>query len=76
LSKRRIAVVGAGIVGLAVAYHLVKNGAQVMLIDRDPQGDKGAVMPGVVLYGPAASGKSTVAAALRHLARRSWSSRR
>jgi D-amino-acid dehydrogenase len=34
-----IAVVGAGIVGLAVAYHLIKDGAQVTLIDRDPQGD-------------------------------------
>jgi D-amino-acid dehydrogenase len=34
-----IAVVGAGIVGLAVAYHLIKDGTQVTLIDRDPQGD-------------------------------------
>jgi len=40
LSKRPVAIVGAGIVGLAVAYHLVKDGAQVTLIDRDPQGDK------------------------------------
>src|SRR5882724_6337633 len=35
-----IAVVGAGIVGLAVAYHLVKAGARVTVIDRDPEGDK------------------------------------
>ena len=35
-----IAVVGAGVVGLAVAYHLVKGGANVTLIDRDPGGDK------------------------------------
>src|ERR1700691_4425521 len=35
-----IAVVGAGIVGLATAYQLVKSGAQVTLIDRDPEGDK------------------------------------
>jgi D-amino-acid dehydrogenase len=27
-------------VGLAVAYHLVKGGAKVTLIDRDPEGDK------------------------------------
>jgi len=40
LSKRPVAIVGAGIVGLAVAYHLAKDGAQVTLIDRDPQGDK------------------------------------
>jgi len=33
-------VVGAGIVGLAVAYHLIKEGAQVTLVDRDPEGDK------------------------------------
>src|SRR5882724_1164156 len=35
-----IAVVGAGIVGLAVAYHLAKAGARVTVIDRDPEGDK------------------------------------
>ena len=40
MSESRIAVVGAGVVGLAVAYHLVKGGANVTLIDRDPGGDK------------------------------------
>jgi D-amino-acid dehydrogenase len=40
LSNVHIAVVGAGIVGLAVAYHLIKDGAQVTVIDRDPEGDK------------------------------------
>jgi D-amino-acid dehydrogenase len=40
LSKLRITVVGAGIVGLAVAYHLAKAGARVTVIDRDPEGDK------------------------------------
>jgi D-amino-acid dehydrogenase len=35
-----VAVVGAGIVGLATAYQLVKSGARVTLIDRDPEGDK------------------------------------
>lgn len=38
-----IAVVGAGIVGLAVAYHLMKDGARVTLIDRDPEGDSASV---------------------------------
>ena len=35
-----IAVIGAGIVGLAVAYHLVLDGEDVKIIDRDPAGDK------------------------------------
>jgi D-amino-acid dehydrogenase len=38
-----VAVVGAGIIGLAVAYHLMKDGAQVTLVDRDPEGDNAAV---------------------------------
>jgi D-amino-acid dehydrogenase len=38
-----IAVVGAGIVGLAVAYHLIKDGARVTLIDRDPEGDNASL---------------------------------
>ncbi len=36
----RVAVVGAGIVGLSVAYHLVLDGAAVDIVDRDPAGDK------------------------------------
>ncbi len=40
MSTIKVAVVGAGIVGLAVAYHLVRAGARVTLIDRDPEGDK------------------------------------
>ena len=40
MSESPIVVVGAGVVGLAVAYHLVKGGANVTLIDRDPEGDK------------------------------------
>ncbi len=31
---------GAGIVGLAAAYHLLKEGAQVTVVDRDADGDK------------------------------------
>lgn len=37
---KKIAVVGAGIVGLATAYYLHKAGAEVVVIDRDPAGDK------------------------------------
>ena len=33
-------VVGAGVVGLAVAYQLVSEGAEVTVVDRDPEGDK------------------------------------
>ena len=29
-----------GVIGLSVAYHLLKGGAQVTVIDRDPEGDK------------------------------------
>jgi D-amino-acid dehydrogenase len=32
--------VGAGIVGLAVAHHLRREGAEVTVVDRDPEGDK------------------------------------
>jgi D-amino-acid dehydrogenase len=39
-SKSHTVVVGAGIIGLATAYHLLKEGAQVTVIDRDPDGDK------------------------------------
>lgn len=35
-----VTVVGAGIVGLSIAYFLEKEGAQVTLVDRDPEGDK------------------------------------
>ncbi len=33
-------VVGAGIVGLAIAYHLRRDGVAVTVIDRDPEGDR------------------------------------
>jgi len=35
-----VVVIGAGIVGLSVAYYLVLDGAAVTLVDRDPEGDK------------------------------------
>jgi D-amino-acid dehydrogenase len=40
LGELHVAVIGAGIIGLAVAYHLEQGGARVMIIDRDPHGDK------------------------------------
>ncbi|RVJ68924.1 FAD-binding oxidoreductase [Sinorhizobium medicae] len=36
----RIIIVGAGIVGLSVAYEALRNGASVTIVDRDPDGDK------------------------------------
>ena len=40
MPEMRVAIVGAGIVGLAVAFHLVRYQARVTVIDRDPEGDK------------------------------------
>jgi D-amino-acid dehydrogenase len=38
--KTPVTVIGAGIIGLATAYSLMKQGAQVTVVDRDPEGDK------------------------------------
>jgi D-amino-acid dehydrogenase len=40
LTENAIVVIGAGIVGLAIAYHLRRDGIDVVVIDRDPEGDK------------------------------------
>jgi D-amino-acid dehydrogenase len=40
LTDGPLIVVGAGIVGLATAYHLRRDGAEVTVIDRDPDGDR------------------------------------
>jgi len=37
---KHVLVIGAGIVGLSAAHHLLKGGARVTLVDRDPEGDK------------------------------------
>jgi len=53
-SHPRVAIVGAGIVGTAIAYELRKRGAQVTLVDRDEpgsgcsSGNSGAVSPASV----------------------------
>jgi D-amino-acid dehydrogenase len=36
----RVVIVGAGVIGLAVAYHLWQAGADVTVVDRAPEGDK------------------------------------
>jgi D-amino-acid dehydrogenase len=38
MSDRRIAVIGAGIVGTSIALALRKRGADVTLVDRDQPG--------------------------------------
>jgi D-amino-acid dehydrogenase len=40
VSSRSAVVVGAGIVGLATAFHLASDGLSVTIVDRDPAGDK------------------------------------
>ena len=53
-ARRRVAVVGAGIVGTSIALELAKRGAEVTLVDRDEPGsgcsfgNSGAVSPGSV----------------------------
>ncbi|MCO6060436.1 FAD-dependent oxidoreductase [Pseudomonas sp. MOB-449] len=37
---KHVVVIGAGIVGLSTAHHLLKDGARVTVIDKDPEGDK------------------------------------
>jgi D-amino-acid dehydrogenase len=40
LAKLSVIVIGAGVIGLAVAHHLWQAGADVIVVDRDPEGDK------------------------------------
>jgi D-amino-acid dehydrogenase len=41
--KAESVVIGAGIVGIATAYHLVREGAAVTIVDRAPEGDKASL---------------------------------
>jgi D-amino-acid dehydrogenase len=40
LTAESVVVVGAGILGIATAYYLVREGAAVTVVDRAPEGDK------------------------------------
>ncbi|MBV4542977.1 NAD(P)/FAD-dependent oxidoreductase [Pseudomonas vlassakiae] len=37
---KHVLVIGAGVVGLSTAHHLLQSGARVTLVDKDPEGDK------------------------------------
>jgi D-amino-acid dehydrogenase len=39
----RVAVIGAGIIGLACAYHLQRSRAHVIVVDPAPEGDKASI---------------------------------
>ena len=38
MNKKRVAIIGAGIIGLSTAYYLQKTGCQVVLIDKQEPG--------------------------------------
>ncbi|WP_417247107.1 NAD(P)/FAD-dependent oxidoreductase [Celeribacter sp.] len=40
MQHKKVAIIGAGIVGLACAWHVLKSGHTVVLVDPDPEGDK------------------------------------
>ena len=40
MAKLSVIVVGAGVVGLAAAHCLLRDGGDVTVVDRDPEGDK------------------------------------
>ncbi|MFB5661103.1 NAD(P)/FAD-dependent oxidoreductase [Alteribacillus sp. HJP-4] len=44
----KIAIVGAGIVGVSAAYHLSRNGFEVLLIDKEHQGEATAAGAGII----------------------------
>ncbi len=43
MSSGRVFIVGAGIIGLATAYYILRAGTEVTLVDRDPEGDKASL---------------------------------
>lgn len=46
--RLKVAVIGAGIVGASVAYHLLRQGVEVVLVDRGDQGQATAAGAGIV----------------------------
>ena len=40
MSELDVAIIGAGVIGLSIAFHLVEKGARIVVIDRNPEGDK------------------------------------
>lgn len=40
MTKADVMVIGAGIIGLSVAFEVIVSGGTVVIIDRDPEGDK------------------------------------
>ena len=40
MERLSVLVVGAGVVGLSAAFHLLQAGVEVTILDRDPEGDK------------------------------------
>jgi len=40
MQHKKVVIIGAGIVGLACAWHVLQSGHTVVLIDPDPEGDK------------------------------------
>jgi D-amino-acid dehydrogenase len=47
-SMQKIIVIGAGILGASTAYHLAKSGAEVMLVDRQDEGQATDAAAGIV----------------------------
>lgn len=68
MKQQRIAVVGAGVVGASVAYHLARAGAQVLLIEAGPSGGCGVTKDSFAWIGLSTTAPDEEQAALRRLA--------
>jgi glycine/D-amino acid oxidase-like deaminating enzyme len=53
-----VVVIGGGILGLACAYHLIRHGRRVTILDRDPEGDRASHGNAGASWPPCASGSS------------------
>lgn len=65
---RRIAVIGAGALGTSVAYHLAREGAQVLLLEAAPSGGGGVTKDSFGWIGLSTTAPDEEQAALRRLA--------